>query len=186
MRRRNIIIICLFVIGLIAFGGIELGIKPAIARKNEEYAERQRSPLTHDFSRIIKYKNKYMGNASNLANLNHNLPLEEVPFTLQLHPKNLTAEINYKGDTSFIGEERVRLAMLYNAAANFALIDNLKEIVFNFEDKSFRIKRADVAEWLKTDLSELKDKEKWAGSVQSRLKDSKFAQDFYEHVVNRD
>ncbi|MEX1028487.1 MAG: hypothetical protein WDZ91_00400 [Paenibacillaceae bacterium] len=54
----------------------------------------------------LTYKNKYMGNASNLA---------------------------------IIGEERVKRAIIDNATAAFALIDNLEAIRFYFAGESYEI-----------------------------------------------
>jgi len=90
------LIIALLLIGLGVLAFIEGYIKPEMRKKEQQYLSEQKDPLTHDFNRLLKFKSRYMGDASNLSNLNLNLPLYEIPRTFQLYPETLTAEINYQ------------------------------------------------------------------------------------------
>jgi hypothetical protein len=185
MKNRNTIIILLVIIGLVSLSTIELGIKPTIEKSKSEYAEKQKKPLTHDFTSIIKYKNKHMGNHSNLINLNRSLPLSEVPNTFQSYPKTFTWHINYKESTSVIGEEKIKLSLLYNSTANFVLIDNLQVLVFNFHDKSYTINRTDAEAYLQMDFNTLKDSSTLLKNIQTKLSDKSFVEEYYNAVVNK-
>jgi hypothetical protein len=185
MKKRNIIIILLVIIGLIGISIIELKVKPSMEKNRAEYAEKQKSPLTHDFRSIMQYKSKYMGNHSNLINLNRSLPLSEVPNTFESYPKNFTWHINFKEITSVIGEEKIKLSLLYNSTANFVLIDNLEVLVFNFHDKSYTIKRTDAEAYLQKDFNSLQDSSTLIKNIQTRLSDKSFVEEYYKAVINK-
>ena len=100
INKRNKIIICLMVVGIIAFGVVNLIIIPnnnkAQAEAQQQYVINQQDPNTHKLSSIIKCKNKYMGNASNLINLFYSLPMSNEGILFRLFPEKLTVEVNYK------------------------------------------------------------------------------------------
>ena len=75
MRKLNILIIALLVVGICGLALVEGYIRPEMRRREQQYLSEQRDPLTHDFSRLLEFRSRYMGDASNLANLNYNLPL---------------------------------------------------------------------------------------------------------------
>jgi hypothetical protein len=185
MKSRNVIIIFLVIMGIIGFSVIELSIKPAREKSLAEYAEKQKSPLTHDYTSIAMYKNKYMGDHSNLINLNRSLPLSEVPNTFESYPKTFTWHINFKENAAAIQEEKLKLSLLYNSTANFALVDNLQVLVFNFQDKSYTAKRVDVEAYLQTRLTSLNDTNALMEDIQKRLSDKSFADAYYKAVINK-
>jgi len=78
MRNRNRIIIVLLLIGVVFFISLQFVIIPHKNSERNKYLADQQEPATHDLTRILKYKNEYMGNASNNANLFYNLPLSDV------------------------------------------------------------------------------------------------------------
>lgn len=174
MRKKNLIIIILIIVGTLEMIAVEGYIKPEISRRQKKYVLEQLDPLTNDYKNIIKFKNKYMGNASNIINLNWSLPLSDIPMTFELFPDKLTMEINYKKISKDIGNAKLERALIYNSAANFMLIDNLKAIKYNFKDKSFTITRDAVESWLGIKPEALQDEKLWNEKVQSRLKDERY------------
>ena len=96
---------------------------------------------------ISKYKNKYVGNNSNDANLIANLPLSEYGYVFEIDSKNLGLIIDYQITDWYINENYyVEKSLLYNAVSIFALIDNVDYIKFNFSGKSYEVKRKDVVD----------------------------------------
>lgn len=106
------------------------------------------SPFNRDKSgidNIIKYKNKYIGNNSNIGNLISNLPLSEYGYVFEIDSVNLSLTINYQVTDWYINENKyLEKSLLYNAVTMFILIDNLEEITFNFSGNSFVITRNEV------------------------------------------
>lgn len=183
MKRNNIVIIALIVIGIISFIAVEGFVNPRMKAKEEQYKMEQRNPLTHDFTAVLNYKNKYMGNISNISHLNDNLPLGNIPKTYKLYPEELTADINYKESVVSLGEQECKQAILYNSTANFVLIDNLEFIRFNFDNLSYLIARSDVEKWYGIKLSSLQNNELWKHKVQSKLTDENYVNQFFSQNV---
>lgn len=106
------------------------------------------SPFNRDKSgidNIIKYKNKYIGNNSNIGNLISNLPLSEYGYVFEIDSVNLSLTINYQVTDWYINENKyLEKSLLYNAVTMFILIDNFEEITFNFSGNSFVITRNEV------------------------------------------
>jgi len=177
MKTRNRLIICLAVIGVIACLIVQGYIIPQNNYEKAQYITQQQNPSTHDLNSILKYKNKYMGNISNLSNLFYNLPLNNLGISFRLFPDKLTAEVNYKEAVWRINESdenKVNKALIYNSTAAFALIDNLEEIDYNFTGSSFKVKRADVEKWYGSNLSWLLTKDTWKNKVQDKLENYDF------------
>lgn len=183
MKKRNILIMTLLILGLVVLTLVEGYIKPEMRRKEERYLAEQADPLTHDFSRLPEFKSRYMGDASNLANLNAHLPLSELPRTIQLYPEILTAEINYQGPAAAIEADLFARALLYNTTANFALIDNLEALHLNFEDRSYSVSRRAVEDWYGAALSTLLEREGWIEKVQRPLADKGYVSSFIEENI---
>lgn len=183
MKKNNFIIIILVVIGVLGYAFVEGYIKPRIESDNEKYYLEQREPLTHDFSSVLKYKNRYMGNASNLINLNYNLPLCNIERMYQLYPKRLTAEINYKVKPESINRDKLNRVLVYNSTANFVLIDNMKVLKMNFIGASYTITRASVEKWYCTSLKTLRNEKIWKNKVQSKLVDKDYVAKFIKDNV---
>lgn len=95
--------------------------------------------------KIIKYKNKYIGNNSNDANLLYALPLSEYGMTMQIDSENLGLTVNYHITDWYIDDDfYVEKALIYNSISIFALIDNSKYVKYNFTGKSYEITREAV------------------------------------------
>ena len=174
MKTRNRIILVLAIIGILAYGLMEVHIKPQIAERENQSLLRQRDPMTHNFQKVLKYQNKYMGNASNLANLFNSLPLGDISKQFQLYSKELGADINYLEEVSSIEDQKLMRSLIYNATAAFVLIDNLQTVRFNFTDSSYTVQRSNVERWYGTVFTELTDKNLWTREVQKKLGDSEY------------
>jgi hypothetical protein len=171
MKRRNILIIALLLLGLGTLALVEGYLKPELRKEKEQYLAGQKDPLTHDFGRLLRFKSPYMGDASNLSNLNADLPLGEIPRMFQLDPDNLTAEITYQGSIDSLETDLFERALVYNATANFVLIGNLETLHLNFENGSYSITRRAVEGWYGTGLDSLQEESRWREKVQRPLAD---------------
>ncbi|MFM1653310.1 DUF4825 domain-containing protein [Brevibacillus sp. B_LB10_24] len=183
MRKRNLLIIALFITGALGMTIVEAQIKPEMERQQEQYRLDQLNPLTHDFQSVLPYKNKYMGNAGNLINLNYHLPLGDIVASFQLYPEELTAEVFYDRKAADLDEKRLKQALLYNSTANFVLIDNLQALKLSFNGTSYTITREAVEKWYGDRFKELQDNETWKKEVQGPLADPAYARRFYEQNV---
>ncbi len=183
MKTRSKIILCLLVIAVVLFGAVQGIIVPKLVRSGQQSGIKLQDPSTHDFDSILKYKNKYMGNASNFANLFYSLPLNDVEMTFHLFPEELTGEVNYKKTINAIGEDKVERAIIYNATTAFVLIDNLEAVAFNFEGSSYKVLRSDVEKWYGVNLQTLAEKSVWEKTVQNKLSDDDYVQSCIKAIV---
>jgi len=174
MKIRNKIIICLAITGIVLFGVVQGVIIPRNYQKKIEYVIRQQNPTTHDLNSILKYKTKYMGDSSNIMNLFHTLPLNNIEMSFGLFPDKQTAEVNYKYTIENINEYRVNKALIYNSTVAFALIDNLEGINYNFTGLTYKVLRSDVEKWYGQGLSGLLKKDEWKSKVQDKLEDNQY------------
>lgn len=179
-KRRNILILVLLIIGVVALCVVEIEIKPSVRRQQQAYLVAQLNPLTNDFERIVKFKNPYMGNNSNDGNLNANLPLANIPHTFVIHPQTRELDIRYTETVQDIGLTRVQSSLVYNATANFALIDNLDSIKFEFPGTSYRVTRAQVQSWYGVTPSTLAHQTVWKQNVQSKLANSQYVENAFK------
>lgn len=183
MKTRNNIIIALAIIGIVLFGIIQFSVIPKNNQRNYQYMVQQQNPLTHDINNVLKYRNKYMGNSSNIINLFHKLPLNNIEMSFGLFPDKLTTEVKYKDTIANINENNVNKALIYNSTVAFALIDNLQVINYNFTGSSYKVSRSAVEKWYGQDLSGLFKKEEWKSKVQDKLKDSGYVNDCSKAVL---
>ena len=145
----------------------------------------QQNPTTHDLNNILKYKNKYMGNSSNIINLFYNLPLSNMEISYELFPDKLTAQVNYKEKIENINKNKVVKALLYNSTAAFALIDNIEAINYNFTGLTYKVSRSDVEKWYGQNLSALLNTEDWKSKTQLKLEDNEYVNGFAKAVLKR-
>ena len=185
MKTRNKVIICVSIIGVVLFGLVQGYIIPQKSLQDQQYMVKQRSPITHDLKSILKYKNKYMGNSSNIINLFYTLPLSDLGMSFQLFPEKLMADVNYKAAVSNIDREKLSESLIYNSTAAFALIDNLEAINFNFTGTSYKVLRTDAQEWYGCKLSELvKTNDVWKLKVQDKLADNEYVDKCLKAIIN--
>lgn len=159
-------IIGLFVVGLLLFGWVELYYIPKSEAKFEQEQAEQLEPETHDFSKVLQYEHLYMGNAGNNINLLSNLPMTDIPRTFEQDPDTYRFQVDYERAVEEIGEVRVGTAILYNATAMFALIENMETIDFNFTDHSYTVTRGRVNDWFGEDVLTFKDGQTFEQKVQ--------------------
>ncbi|MBU3153745.1 DUF4825 domain-containing protein [Clostridium estertheticum] len=183
MKTRNNIIIGLAIMGIVLFGLVQFIVIPKNNQKNSQYMVQQRNPITHDINNVLKYRNEYMGNSSNIINLFHKLPLSNIKMSFELFPNKLTAEVNYKDTIANINENKVNKALIYNSTVAFALIDNLQVINYNFTGSAYKVSRLDVEKWYGRDLPGLLKKEEWKNKVQDKLEDNKYVNDCIKAVL---
>ncbi|WP_342554475.1 DUF4825 domain-containing protein [Paenibacillus sp. FSL R7-0652] len=184
MKAKNLLIISLFMIGLISLVVVEGFINPKLAADQKRYETEQKSPLTHDFTALAKYRNAYMGNFSNLSHLNQSLPLHEQLDGYQLFPETFTAQINYSLNTDEMNSVELERILVYNAVANFVLIDNLERIVYQFKDKQIELDRNRAQQWAGTELGALQKPERWDADVQKKLVEPAQVQAAFSQIVD--
>jgi len=185
MKTNNKILIFLVVFGVILFGIFKGIVMPQMAQSKQLDTIEQQDPVKHNFESVLKYKNQYMGNASNLSNLFRSLPLSNIGVSFQLFPDTLTVDVNYKEAVDSIGEDKVNKALIYNATAAFALIDNLEAINFKFTGVSYKVLRSDVEKWFSVKLSTLAEKDTWKKTVQSKLDENEYVLNCTKAVLHK-
>lgn len=181
MKNRNGWIIGLLMIGIALFAAVQFFVIPHRHTKQQQYLTAQQEPATHDLNTILKYRSKFMGDASNDANLFYHLPLSDTGMNFQLFSEKLALEVNYKDTVWKIGEERVKRSLLYNSTAAFALIDNLKEIDYNFPGTSYRVKRTDI-ETLYPNFADILQTNQWKTSVQVKMDNTQYVDETFRKV----
>lgn len=169
-RHKAILILALA--GVLLFVLIRGVVIPYKIERAQRYEQEQQNPLTHHLSSILPYKNKYMGNASNLINLYGRLPLNGWEREFQLYPEQLKLQIQYRSSVDDPRRSEVEQALLYNSIAAFALIDNLQAIEYRFPTESYLMTRTEIQELFGDDLAGLLTQENWKSRVQDRLPDA--------------
>lgn len=170
LTRSHLQIFALFLTGLVVWGLIEGVANPHLERNKEQFILEQQQPLSHHFSETLRYKSKYMGDASNTAAVFGTLPLDGIQG-FQLFPETLTAQVNLDDTMLELDQTAFGQRLLYSSAAAFAAIDNLQGIIFKFDANSYTVRREDTEQWYGSPLSQLADAKKWSGTVQTRLSD---------------
>lgn len=185
MTTKTKWILALLIVGLIGFAAIEGWVKPHFEQEELVYQQEQQSPLTHDFSRVLPYQHPYMGNAGNLSNLNIRLPLfDQLTFTFQLYPEEFHAMLIFEKDLDNLDSILRDQAFMYNATANFALIDNLQRLTLQFPDQEYSFSRDQVIAWYGgIELSSLQEEERWDQAVRAQLNDEEKVLQFIEQTA---
>ena len=70
----------------------------------------------------------------------------------QQDPEEFRFTVNYDESVDEIGVKRVEKAILYNATAVFALIENMEIVNFNFPDRTYTVTRERVNDWFGEDV----------------------------------
>ena len=194
MKTRNKLILGLLFIGVISFS-IMLVILSQNNTKKKQYINAQLQAEISDINYILPYRNKYMGNSSNMINLFYHLPLSASKMKFELFPDTFTVQINFEDTARVVGKtnlkdtphamegiaevidkfykDNVYKSLIYNSTAAFALIDNLESIIYHFSDITYRVNRADV-EALYSDFENILKEANWKEHVQTPLKNDKY------------
>ncbi len=108
------------------------------------------TPFNRDKSgidNIIKYKNKYIGNNSNIGNLISDLPLAEYGYVFEIDSEKCGLTIDYNTTDWYNNENMyIEQALVYISVSAFALIENLEYITFNFSGSSYSVTRQAIEE----------------------------------------
>lgn len=166
---KNKWIVGLLIVGLALFVWMQMVYLPGQEKLQEEEALKQLEPETHRFEEVVQYESPYMGNAGNNMNLVNHLPMSDVPRTFQQDPDEFTFTINYEVSVEEIGELRLEKAILYNATAIFALIENMEVVEFSFVDQMYRVTRERVNHWFEEDVASFKDAKVFTEKVQQPI-----------------
>ncbi|MEO2205298.1 DUF4825 domain-containing protein [Paenibacillus pabuli] len=184
MTIKNKWIIALVGIGIIGFIIVEGMVNPKLEAKHAQYEAEQQHPMTHDFTALQKYHSPYMGDFSNLSHLNQALPLHDQLNGYQLYPETFTAQVNYSMDTREIDAEDLEQILVYNATANFVLIDNLEQVVYQFEDTSHALSRGAAQRWVGKELKALRDPDQWDSVIRSKLEEPAKVKEAFSQIVD--
>jgi hypothetical protein len=194
MKNRNKLILGLLFIGVISFS-IMLFIISQNNTKKKQYINAQFQAETSDVNYILPYKNKYMGNSSNVSNLFYHLPLSGSRMKFELFPDTFTVKINFEDTVRVVGKTNLKdtphamegivevvdkfyktnvyKSLIYNSTAAFALIDNLEALIYHFSDITYRVNRSDVVA-LYSDFDNILNETNWKEYVQTPLKNDKY------------
>lgn len=142
---------------------------PSQERIQAEEELKQLDPETHHFEKVLQFENLYMGNAGNNMNLVNHLPMSDVQRLFQQDPDEFTFTVNYEMSVKEIGRERVEKAILYNATAILALIENMKVVEFAFVDQTYTVTREHVNNWFGEDVASFKNEKVFIEKVQQPI-----------------
>ena len=180
MRKKNILIVCLFAAAALLFCGLRFLAIPQLNAREAEAVQNQTDALTHDVTTIEAFKNPYVGNASNTGNLFAALPLNDIPMKFEIDSTACTLTVHYWDTVANIGEEKVRRALVYNSVAAMAAIDNLAGITYDFSGESDSFDRRRLEAVFGSPLSALLAPDRWSKEVQDPLKSADFVGQFFE------
>ena len=180
MNRKNKLIIGLLAVAVVLYCFIQFCILPLNQAKKEDYMRSQTDALTHDISAVENYRTPYIGNASNVAGLFENLPLNNISRKFEINSDDCALTVNYLDTIWNIGEQKVQRDLIYNSVAAMAAIDNLSEITYNFSGDTYSFKRTEIEATFGTSLSNLLEEDTWGKAVQKKLNDADFVKQFFE------
>lgn len=164
MRKRNIAIVVLFMIGMILAAAAIFGTHEIGRQKSKQWNE-QFSITGNQWNLIKNYKSQYMGDSSNIVGLFYHLPLGSEKMTYQIDSEAFVFEIDYEQGLAQVGihnhniskeknynekkdrkrgENEAYQSMIYNSVIAFSLIDNLQGIRYRFKDHCFFVTRERV------------------------------------------
>lgn len=129
---------------------------------------------------IIKYKNKYIENNSNVGNLLYNLPLSEYGLVFEIDEKNFGIIIDYSITDWYVNNNLyIEKSLIYNSISIFLLIDDAQYIKYNFSGSSYRVTRNNIGKdypnYLEVKDEDI-DKDKFNKYVEQKLNDNDFVE----------
>lgn len=180
MNNKNKIVVALLIFGFLAFCTVQFVIIPHNNAKQKQYDSNQNDSLTHDVESVLDYKSAYMGDSVNDVNLFHHLPLYTVTMKFKANSEKCFLTVNYLDTVWNIGEDKVHRDLIYNSVAAMALIDNLKQVTYEFSGATFVFTREEIQDSFGKDLTSLLSREVWNKNIQNRLNDINFVNGFYK------
>lgn len=129
---------------------------------------------------IIKFKNNYVGNNSNVGNLLQNLPLSEYGFVFEIDSEKYGIVVDYNTTDWYKNENLyIEKSLIYNSVSIFLLIDNVEYIKYNFSGSSYTITR-DQIEKNYANYAQIKkdniNKDKFNECVEQKMNDYEFVE----------
>ena len=135
---------------------------------------------------IIQYKNQYVGNNSNDSHLIDNLPLAEYGYVFEIDSTNLGLTIDYHITDWYVNENLyLEKSLLYNSVSIFALIDNVKQITFNFSGNSYTVSRKQINELypnFKDIVANGINQNNFNKYLESKMNDNDFVEDTFKKI----
>ncbi|WP_129598104.1 M56 family metallopeptidase [Anaerophilus nitritogenes] len=127
--KKNVTII-IGMICLVVLGGTFL--TNGISDRNEYYSIDRSLSSVYKQEDLLKYRSRYMGDASNISNLLDRLPFGDLKegISLATTSKPYGITINYNLSNINIGREKVEETLYSNALIMFVLIENVDHIIF--------------------------------------------------------
>ncbi len=138
---------------------------------------------------IVKYKNKYVGNNSNVGNLLYDLPLSEYGLVFEIDSNDFGITVDYNTTDWYMNDNLyIKKSLIYNSVSMFLLIDNVEYIKYNFSGSSYIVKRDNIEKNYPNYL-ELKnediDKEKFNQYVEQKMNDYNFVENQFKILFNK-
>lgn len=138
---------------------------------------------------IVKYKNKYVGNNSNVGNLLYDLPLSEYGLVFEIDSNDFGITVDYNTTDWYMNDNLyIEKSLIYNSVSMFLLIDNVEYIKYNFSGSSYIVKRDNIEKNYPNYL-ELKnediDKEKFNQYVEQKMNDYNFVENQFKILFNK-
>ena len=135
---------------------------------------------------IIKYKNKYIGNNSNIGNLINNLPLSEYGYVFEIDSENFGLTINYHITDWYINQNYyLEKSLIYNSVSIFILIDNVEYINYNFSGKNYKINRNQIEEFYPNYNEIIEDeinKDNFNKYLENKINDDEFIDSIFNKI----
>lgn len=133
---------------------------------------------------IIKYKNKYVENNSNIGNLLYDLPLSEYGLVFEIDSNNFGIIVDYNTTDWYINDNLyIEKSLIYNSVSIFLLIDNVEYIKYNFSGSSYTVTR-DNLENNYPHYIEIKNEELNKGEFNQYVEQKMNEYDFVEKQFN--
>ncbi len=128
---------------------------------------------------IIKFKNQYVGNNSNDSHLIDSLPLSEYGYVFEI--KNMDLIIDYNITDWYINENNyLEKCLLYNSVSIFYLIENVKNITFNFSGNTYKVSREEI-EINYPNYKDIKENT-FNKYVENKINDNEFVIDIFNKI----
>ncbi len=144
------------------------------------------SPFNRDKSGIdnlIHFKSKYIGNNSNDSHLIDNLPLSEYGYNFEIDLRYLKLTINYYITDWYINENYyLEKSLLYNSVSIFSLIENVKEITFNFSGNSYTVTKEKIEKLYPNFNDIVNSKNNFNKYLENKINDNTFVENTFKEI----
>jgi len=138
---------------------------------------------------IIKYKDKYMGDNSNIGNLINTLPLSSFGYDFEINSEELSLTINYHVSLNYQNlqeDNYLEKSIIYNSVSLMLLIDNIETINYNFSGYTYTVTRDEIEnkypnyEEIKTDMKI--NTENFKKYIEKKINDTNFIENLFNKI----